>query len=72
MASINTYKVHYHGSANGKKTTEDRYAYIQAADGKYDTLKAVLSSNVKLPSGTLEITSVANVGPDVTASGVIS
>jgi hypothetical protein len=36
--------------------------YIQAADAKYDTLKAVVSSNTRLRVGTFTIDSVEEVG----------
>lgn len=72
MAAVNCYKVHYHGEVSGKKVTDDRYAYVQATASDFNSLRSVLSSNTKLPPGTLVITSVANVGPDLTASGVLA
>lgn len=60
--TINVFKVHYHFESGGRKTSPDYIDYVSAADGKYDTLKTVLSNNGLLRNGTLQITSVSNVG----------
>ena len=66
MASIQTYKVHYHGEIAGRKQGPEFIKFVQAAANDYNTLKAVLSSNSVLPVGTLVITSVQNMGANVT------
>ena len=66
MASIQTYKVHYHGEIAGRKQGPEFIKFVQASANDYNTLKAVLSSNSVLPVGTLVITSVQNMGANVT------
>jgi len=66
MASIQTYKVHYHGEIAGRKQGPEFIKFVQASANDYDTIKAILSSNNVLPRGTLIITSVQNIGTTVT------
>ena len=63
MAVVMCFRVHYHFEGpNGKKSSDDLTNYVQAADGAYDTIKAVLSSNSKLrgSSHALVIDAVIN------------
>lgn len=73
MAAVNTYKVHYYLETSGKKSSVDYYDYVQAVDSKETTIQAVLNTNSRPgSSATRHIYSIANVGPDLTASGVLA
>lgn len=73
MAAVVSYfRVLYHFEASGKKVgPHQEVAHVQAADGSYNSISSVLSSNGKTyPGGTLVIDNVINLGPGV--SGVLA
>jgi hypothetical protein len=63
-AVVNTYKVHCHRETNGRKSSTDSIEYVQATAGDFETLKAVLVANGKVPgSGSIQISSAQMVSP---------
>jgi len=61
-AVVQTYKVHCHRELNGRKASPDSIEYVQAAAGDFETLKAFLVANGKVPGqGSIQITSAQQV-----------
>jgi hypothetical protein len=61
-AVVNTYKIHAHRESGGRKVTSDFIEYVQASASDFETLKAVLVANNKIPgSGTIQISSAQMV-----------
>jgi hypothetical protein len=65
-AVVNTYKILCHRETSGKKSGPDYIEYVQAAAGDFETLKAVLVANGKVPGpGSIQIASAQMVSPTV-------
>ena len=63
-AAVGTYKVHYGFEVNGRKATEDYYAYVQCATPDYNSFKSVIvtgNAGQRGP-GTFQVYGYQNVG----------
>lgn len=63
-AANGIYKVHYGFEVNGKKATEDHYAYVQCAVPDYNSFKtAIVTNNAgQIGPGTFQVYGYHNVG----------